>query len=126
MLPARCPTDVVELSRADLLGQQCAPKRNLTWGLHWLSAAEQQGQPDAQAMMGFLHASDALRDVYNFSGLEANRTHARILYERAARGGSTFGAMAIAFRHAHGVGVRESCPDSAMWYEQVAPGLALA
>jgi len=103
-----------------LLGQQCAPKRNLTWGLHWLSAAEQNGQADAQAMMAFLHASDALRDVYNFTGLEANRTHARVLYERAARGGSAFGAMAVGFRHAHGVGVRESCADSATWYEQAA------
>ena len=105
---------------ADTLGQQCAPKRNLTWGLHWLSTAEQLGQPDAQAMMGFLHASDALRDVYDFSGLEPNRTHARVLFERAAAGGSAFGAMAIGFRYAHGIGVRESCPEGAAWYEQAA------
>ena len=103
-----------------LLGQQCAPKRNLTWGLHWLTEAEERGQPDAQAMMAFLHASDALHDVYGFTGLEANRTHARVLYEKAAKGGSAFGAMAVAFRHAHGIGVRESCPDSAVWYEQAA------
>ena len=31
-----------------------------------------------------LHASDALRDIYNFTALEANRTHARVLFERAA------------------------------------------
>jgi SEL1 protein len=103
-----------------LLGQQCAPKRNLTWALHWLSRAEELGQPDAQALMGFLHASDALRDIYNFSGLEANRTHGRVLYDRAARGGSTLGAMAMAFRHAYGIGLRESCADSAALYEQAA------
>mgnify|MGYP003318892799 CR=1 FL=1 len=28
--------------------------------------------------------------------------------------------MALAFRHAHGIGVRESCPESALWYEQAA------
>ena len=71
-------------------------------------------------MMGFLHASDALRELYNFSGLEANRTHARVLFERAATGGSAFGAMAMAFRYAYGVGVRESCPESAAFYEQAA------
>jgi len=103
-----------------LLGQQCAPKRNLTWALHWLSRAEQLGQPDAQALMGFLHASDVLRDVYSFEGLQANRTHGRVLYDRAAHGGSTFGAMAMGFRHAHGIGVRESCATSAALYEQAA------
>ena len=110
---------VCTCARADLLGQQCAPKRNLTWGMHWLQSAEERGQPDAQAMMAFLHASDVLRDVYNYTGLEVNRTHARVLYERSAEGGSAFGAMAVGFRHAHGVGMRESCPDSAAWYEQV-------
>mmetsp|Transcript_68738 Transcript_68738/g.136185 ORF Transcript_68738/g.136185 Transcript_68738/m.136185 type:complete len:652 (-) Transcript_68738:406-2361(-) len=103
-----------------LLGQNCAPKRNLTWGLHWLSRAEELGQADAQAMMGFLHTSDVLRDLYNFSALSANRTHGRILYDRAARGGSTLGSMALGFRHAYGIGVRESCADSAALYEQAA------
>jgi len=103
-----------------LLGQECAPKRNLTWALHWLSRAEQLGQPDAQALMGFLHASDVLSDLYNFTGLEANRTHARVLYDRGARGGSTLGAMAMGFRHHYGVGVRESCKESAELYEQAA------
>lgn len=102
-----------------LLGQNCAPKRNLTWGLHWLSRAEQLGQPDAQAMMGFLHMSDVLRDVYNYTALDANRTHGRVLYDRAARGGSAFGSMAMAFRHSHGIGVYESCAVSAVLYEQV-------
>ena len=88
--------------------------------MHWLSTAEELEQPDAQAMMAFLHASDALRDVYNYTGLEANRTHARVLFERAARGGSAFGAMAMAFRFGHGIGMRESCPDSSAWYEQAA------
>lgn len=108
-----------------LLGQQCAPKRNLTWGLHWLSRAESLGQPDAQAMMGFLHASDALKDIYNYTALDANRTHARVLYERAAQGGSAFGSMAVAFRHAHGIGLRESCAESAAWYEAVRTGRCL-
>ncbi len=114
------PLAMAALGSMYLLGQQCAPKRNLTWALHWLSRAEELGQPDAQALMGFLHASDALRDIYDFKGLEANRTHGRVLYDRAAQGGSTLGMMAMAFRHGYGIGVRESCADSAALYEQAA------
>jgi SEL1 protein len=102
------------------LGQQCAPKRNLTWGFHWLSRAEQLGQADAQGLMAFLHASDALREVYNFTGLQANLTRARELYDIAAHGGSTFAAMAVGFRHGYGIGLRESCPESAAFYEKAA------
>ena len=102
------------------LGQQCAPKRNLTWGMHWLTRAQQLGQPDAQALMGFLHASDALREVYNYTGLESNVTFARELYEEAAAGGSAFGAMAMGFRRAYGIGLVESCPESATYYEDAA------
>ena len=105
---------------ADLLGQRCAPKRNLTWGLHWTSRAEELGQADAQALMGFLHASDALRELYNFTGLTSNVTHGRVLYERAAQGGSTFAAMALGFRYGYGIGLRESCPESAAMYEKAA------
>ena len=81
-----------------MLGQQCAPKRNLTWGLHWLSRAEQLEQPDAQALLGFLHASDALRDAYGFADFAANRSHARILFEKSAAGGSAYGSMVLAYR----------------------------
>jgi TPR repeat protein len=105
-----------------LFGQACAPKRNLTWGLHWLTRAEELDQPDAQAVMGFLHASDALRDVYNFTGFAANRTHARVLYERAALGGSVYGSMALGYRYGHGIGAVESCASSAAWYERAAEG----
>lgn len=50
-----------------LLGQDCARKRNLTWGYHWLSRAVELEQPDALALMGFLHTTDVLRDLYNFT-----------------------------------------------------------
>ena len=102
-----------------LLGQSCAPKRNLTWAVHWLTRAEELGQADAQALMGFLHASNVLREVYDYDGFVANVTRGRELYEQAAHGGSAFAAMAIGFRHAYGVGLRESCPDSAAMYEKV-------
>ena len=29
-----------------LLGHECARKRNITWGLHWLGRATELGQPD--------------------------------------------------------------------------------
>ena len=45
------------------LGQRCSRKRNLTWGVHWLLAASARKQPDAMAFEGFLHASNALKEV---------------------------------------------------------------
>ena len=102
-----------------LFGQDCLRKRNLTWGIHWLSRAAHLEQPDAQATMGFLHASDVLRDVYNFTAFTANRSHARVLFERAAAGGSLYALMALAYRHGSGVGVRESCATGAELYERV-------
>lgn len=102
-----------------LFGQDCLQQRNLTWGFHWLSRAAHLEHPDALAAMGFLHASDALSDLYNFTAFTANRSHAQVLFERAAVGGSLYALMALGFRHANGVGVRESCAVSAELYERV-------
>ena len=103
-----------------LFGQDCLRKRNLTWGVHWLGEAARQGQPDAMATMGFLHSTDVLRDLYNFTGLEANRTRARELFEAAAAGGSQYGALALGYRHATGVGYLESCERGSVFYELAA------
>ena len=58
-----------------LLGQDCARKRNLTWGYHWLSRAVELEQPDALALMGFLHTTDVLRDLYNFTAVTHHVSH---------------------------------------------------
>ena len=102
-----------------LFGQDCLRKRNLTWGFHWLSRAAHLKQPDAQATMGFLHASNILRDVYNFTTFTANRSHANVLFERAAEGGSLYALMALGYRHTSGIGVQESCAVGAELYERV-------
>ena len=85
-----------------LFGQECTRKRNLTWGYHWLSRASELGQPDALAVMGFLHNSDVLRDMYNFTAFEANKSHAKVLFQSAAKGGSVYGMLALAYRYGFG------------------------
>merc|ERR1719483_1658810 len=87
-----------------LLGQDCARKRNLTWGYHWLSRAVELEQPDALALMGFLHTTDVLRDLYNFTAVPHDRTEGIRLLQRGAAGG----------------GVVESCPTSGVYYEAAA------
>ena len=103
-----------------LLGQECARKRNLTWGYHYLSRAAELGQPDALALMGFLHTTDVLRDLYNFSAIEHDRAVGMKLLEKAAAGGSPFANLAMGYRYANGVGVVESCPTSGVYYESAA------
>eukprot|EP00965_Chrysotila_dentata_P166531 5498229-Pleurochrysis_carterae.AAC.1 len=102
-----------------LLGQECAPKRNLTWGVHWIRRAANEGQPDAQAMLAFLHDSDALRLVYNYTAESFEREQALPLYEAAAAAGSLYAQMALGHKHANGLGgFSESCPAAAAYYEQ--------
>jgi len=103
-----------------LLGQECSPKRNLTWAVHWLQRAAALGQADAQATLGFLHDSDALRLVYNFTAVTFEKAKAMPLFEAAAGGGSMYAAMALASKYHLGLGVKESCPASAAYYEAAA------
>lgn len=69
-----------------LLGQDCARKRNLTWGYHWLSRAVELEQPDALALMGFLHTTDVLRDLYNFTAVTHHVSHGAPTICRAGTG----------------------------------------
>ena len=103
-----------------LLGHECARKRNITWGLHWLGRATELGQPDALALMGFLHASNALRDLYNFTDVTFDRGRAVGFFELAAAGGSEYASLALAYRHAFGVGQPEDCPAGGAMYERAA------
>lgn len=103
-----------------LLGQDCARKRNLTWGYHWLSRAVELEQPDALALMGFLHTTDVLRDLYNFTAVTHDRTEGIRLLQRGAAGGSPFANLAMGFRYMAGAGVVESCPTSGVYYEAAA------
>ena len=91
-----------------LLGQECARKRNLTWGYHWLSRAAELEQPDALALLGFLHTTDVLRDLYNFTGVTHNRSEGMRLLQRGAAGGSPFANLAMGFRCASPPGRRNA------------------
>ena len=103
-----------------LLGQDCARKRNLTWGYHWLSRAVELEQPDALALMGFLHTTDVLRDLYNFTAVTHDRAAGIRMMQRGAAGGSPFANLAMGFRYMAGAGVAESCPTSGVYYEAAA------
>merc|ERR1740124_1565241 len=103
-----------------LLGQECARKRNLTWGYHWLSRAAELEQPDALALLGFLHTTDVLRDLYNFTAVTHDRAAGIRLLQRGAAGGSPFANLAMGFRYMAGAGVVESCPTSGVYYEAAA------
>ena len=70
--------------------------------------------------MGFLHTTDVLRDLYNFSAIEHDRAVGMKLLEKAAAGGSPFANLAMGYRYANGVGVVESCPTSGVYYESAA------
>merc|ERR1719483_618403 len=91
---------VAALGSMFLLGQDCARKRNLTWGYHWLSRAVELEQPDV------------LRDLYNFTAVTHDRTEGIRLLRRGAAGGSPFANLAMGFRYMAGAGVVESCPTS--------------
>lgn len=133
-----------------LLGDECSPKRNLTWATHWLDGAAAQGQPDALAMLGFLAESRALPRLYNYTqhnpaaaaaGLTAGdmqqggalgsasaaATAGRALYEVAvASGGSVLASMALGWKHANGFDVPASCPAAAAHYETAAQAAVAA
>ena len=118
------PLAMAALGSMFILGQECTRKRNLTWGVHWLSRAVELGQPDAQALMAFLQISDALNDLYNYTGVPHDRPGGLKLLERAAAGGSTFANMALGYRYAMGVGVPESSAAAGAFYENAAMSAA--
>ena len=77
------PLAMAALGTMYTFGQECSRKRNLTWGVHWLRRAASAGQADAQATLGFLHDTDLLRLLYNYTDLPFDKAKAVPLYEQA-------------------------------------------
>mmetsp|Transcript_105823 Transcript_105823/g.194073 ORF Transcript_105823/g.194073 Transcript_105823/m.194073 type:complete len:729 (+) Transcript_105823:60-2246(+) len=108
-----------------VLGHECGLKQNLTWGMHWLKRAADEGQADAQALMGFLHESDALHVLYGYTAFKADKKTGSKLLERAAAAGSLYASMAMGHRYSYGVGVSQQLEVGVVLYEQAA-ALAVA
>jgi hypothetical protein len=137
LVPLQCPEDMIgsvdrmlkEAESGDvlamaglgamfLLGQECEhsrhatwePTQNLTWGLHWLTLAAEQNQADAQALLGFLHLTDVLHDIYGYRDLRTDRLLGRRLLQQAADGGSFFcnygNSLSPCVRHRSSIGQR--------------------
>ena len=77
------PLAMAALGTMYTFGQECSRKRNLTWGVHWLRRAASAGQADAQATLGFLHDTDLLRLLYNYTDVPFDKAKAVPLYEQA-------------------------------------------
>ena len=117
----RDPLAMAALGQIFLLGQECAPKRNLTWALHWLDGAVSVRQPDAMALMGFLHLSRAIPRIYNVSlDRDFDPYAGATLLASAAEAGSQYANLVLGSKFADGIGVPESCPTAASHYEKAA------
>lgn len=90
--------------------------RDVSTGVLYLNIAAKSGNPDAHAMLGFLHAS-GLAERY---GVAKSEPVALLHWFIAAASGNTYASMALAFRHYHGLGVKRSCSMAARYYKRVA------
>lgn len=89
--------------------------RDIELAVSLLKNATENGNSDAQALLGFLHASGlAVPDVPFDKGA------ALLLWTVAAKGGSDIASMALAFRHFFGLDLEEDCSKAAEYYSQAA------
>lgn len=103
-----------------VFGHESGLRQNLTWGMHWLKRAADEGQADAQALLGFLHESDALKVLYGYTAFKADKKRGSQLLERACAGGSLYASMVMGHRYSYGVGVSQNLEVGVVLYEQAA------
>lgn len=103
-----------------LLSGDAELPRNLPAAVTHLTHAAKRGQPDAQALLGFLHAS-GIADRW---GIEKNAKKALLNWAFSAAGGNVFAMTALAFRYRYGIGVPASCEISARYYRRAAKAIA--
>lgn len=80
-----------------------------------LQAAANKGFPDAQALLGFLHASGIAG-----TALRKDIGAAVLMWTFAAEGGSTYAKMALGYRYFTGTDVAEDCEKASSYYKDVA------
>lgn len=95
--------------------------RDVATAVRYLNIAAKFGNPDAHAILGFLHAS-GLAERY---GVRKSEPIALLYWSIAAASGSMYASMALGFRHFHGLGVKRSCSLAARYYKRVARAVAM-
>lgn len=85
-----------------------------------LRLAARDGQPDALALLGVLHAS-GLADRH---GVAKSVTKALLYWTIAAGTGNVFANSALGFRYMHGISVKKDCKTAAEHYKKAAHAIA--
>lgn len=106
---------MANLAAIYLSGDYDGVPRDLPAAVQLLRTAASVGNADAQALLAFLHASGFARPL-----VPKNVGKALLMWEFAAKGGSLYAKLALAFRYFTGVDVAEDCEAAASLYEQVA------
>lgn len=106
---------MANLASIYLGGDFSAVRRNVTKGVELLRSAAETGNADAQAQLGFLHASGMYPEI-----IPKDVGIAVLFWKFAAAGGSQYAKMALAFRYFTGTDVTEDCDAAALLYEDVA------
>lgn len=94
--------------------------RHIPSAVRYLQLAASNGQSDAQALLGVLHAS-GLADRH---GIVKSHARAVLYWTFAAESGNIYASTALGFRHLHGVGVKKSCQLAARYYQHAAHSIA--
>ncbi|CAN8070731.1 unnamed protein product [Agarophyton chilense] len=103
-----------------LLSGEASTTRDVSRAVHLLLTASRAGQPDAHALLGFLHAS-GIADRYGIAKSEA----AAILHWKIAAGtGNVYSMTALGFRHLYGINLRQSCKLASEYYRWAAHEIA--
>ncbi|PXF44721.1 Protein sel-1-like [Gracilariopsis chorda] len=103
-----------------LLSGESSLKRDVSRAVHHLAVAARAGQPDANALLGFLYAS-GIADRY---GLPKSEAAALLHWGLAAGARNVYSMTALGFRYLHGINVRKSCPMASSYYQRAAQAIA--
>ncbi|CDF40462.1 Sel1-repeat containing protein [Chondrus crispus] len=95
-------------------------KRDVAAGVASLRRAAQVGQPDALAMLGFLHASG----LAERHGVRKGLDQALLYWTIAAETGNVYANSALGFRYMHAIGLRRDYETAARYYKQAARAIA--
>jgi TPR repeat protein len=109
-------TEINEKNNEDLEKKKEATtssKRRHEIILRYLNESANAGNPEAHRMLGMIH-SIGLLDV------ASNPSVSLLHYHQAASAGDMEAAMAMGFRHHHGVGVANDCDAAVVYYEYAA------
>eukprot|EP00178_Gracilaria_changii_P023203 TRINITY_DN701_c0_g1_i1.p1 TRINITY_DN701_c0_g1~~TRINITY_DN701_c0_g1_i1.p1 ORF type:complete len:721 (+),score=85.43 TRINITY_DN701_c0_g1_i1:5300-7462(+) len=102
------------------LSGEASLSRDISRAVHHLRIASNAGQPDAHALLGFLHAS-GIADRY---GVVKSEAAALVHWEIAAGTGNVYAMTALGFRHLYGINLKRSCKMAAEYYRRAAHAIA--